>query len=364
LKISAPIPSPPRKGAIAARQPQPSVKTASLKDVADSLRLSQTTVSRVLNQTTAASRIPQSTQKRVWEAAALLRYEANPLARALRSGRSLTIGVMVPEISEGYSTMVLGGIEDALLKEGYFYFVVSHRRRQDLLNAYPQLLLARAVEGIIAVDTIVPTNLGVPVTSVSGHHPQDHLINIQLDQTRGVRLALEHLHALGHRKIAVIKGQAFSSDTSPRWKAIKDVCGQLGLRLSAGLTVQLEGAEPGTGPGRAAAARLLAGAERFTALFAFNDLSAIGAIAALCEAGLRVPEDVSVIGFDDIDSASTNNPGLSTVRQPLREMGALAASELLRLIRGDHEHRSVVRVQPALIVRQSTARPPDRTAQA
>jgi DNA-binding LacI/PurR family transcriptional regulator len=352
LKISAPIPSPPRKGAIAARQPQPSVKTASLKDVADSLRLSQTTVSRVLNQTTAASRIPQSTQKRVWEAAALLRYEANPLARALRSGRSLTIGVMVPEISEGYSTMVLGGIEDALLKEGYFYFVVSHRHRQDLLNAYPQLLLARAVEGIIAVDTIVPTNLGVPV------------INIQLDQTRGVRLALEHLHALGHRKIAVIKGQAFSSDTSPRWKAIKDVCGQLGLRLSAGLTVQLEGAEPGTGPGRAAAARLLAGAERFTALFAFNDLSAIGAIAALCEAGLRVPEDVSVIGFDDIDSASTNNPGLSTVRQPLREMGALAASELLRLIRGDHEHRSVVRVQPALIVRQSTARPPDRTAQA
>ena len=343
-----------KKAAEAFRQAR---SQASLRDVADHVGLSQTTVSRVLNRTAAASRIPQATQQRVVEAAALLRYEANPLARALRSRRSMTIGVIVPEISEGYSAMVLSGIEDALLKESYFYFVVSHRHRKDLLQAYPQLLLARAVDGLIAIDTPLSENLGVPIASVSGHHPQEHRINIQLDQTRGVRLALEHLHTLGHRRIAVLKGQPFSSDTAPRWKAVREVFAELGLRLRRELTVQLEGAEPGTGPGRAAAARLLAGGQRFTALFAFNDLSAIGAIAALREAGLRVPEDVSVVGFDDIDSASTNNPGLTTVRQPLREMGTLAASELLRLVQGEVERRRVIRVHPVFVVRQSTQQP-------
>jgi DNA-binding LacI/PurR family transcriptional regulator len=308
----------------------------------------------VLNQTAAAARIPQATQKRVLEAATRLRYEANPLARALRSRRSMTIGVMVPEISEGYSTMVLSGIEDALLQEGYFYFVVSHRHRQELLQAYPQLLIARAVEGIIAVDTPLSASLGLPVTSVSGHHPQQHRVNIQLDQTRAVRAALEHLSMLGHRQIAFIKGQPFSSDTRLRWKAIQEVCAELGLKINKANVAQLAGIEPGTGPGRAATQQLLRNGAPFTALFAFNDLSAIGAIAALRESGRQVPGDVSVVGFDDIDSAATNDPSLSTVRQPLRTMGALAASELLRLIRGEAEPRRVIRVQPTLIVRNST----------
>jgi LacI family transcriptional regulator len=328
--------------------------------VAEAVGLSQTTVSRVLNQTAAAARIPQATQKRVLEAAARLRYEANPLARALRSRRSMTIGVMVPEISEGYSTMVLSGIEDALLQEGYFYFVVSHRHRQELLDAYPQLLIARAVEGIIAVDTPLSASLGIPVTSVSGHHPQQHRVNIQLDQTRAVRAALEHLYMLGHRRIAFIKGQPFSSDTRLRWKSIQEVCAELGLQINKANVAQLEGTEPGTGPGRAATQRLLRNGAPFTALFAFNDLSAIGAIAALREFGREVPGDVAVVGFDDIDSAATNDPSLSTVRQPLRTMGALAASELLRLIRGQDEPRRVIRVQGTLIVRSSTGAIRDR----
>ncbi|MHB8303343.1 MAG: LacI family DNA-binding transcriptional regulator [Acidobacteriaceae bacterium] len=326
-----------------------------LKELAAHLGLSQTTISRVINKSPAANRIPESTQKRVFEAAARLKYEANMFARGLRNKRSFTVGVMVPEISEGYSTMVLSGIEDALLQEGFFYLVVSHRHRPELLAGYPQLLLSRAVEGIIAIDTPIQKLLDVPVVAVSGHKHQEHVVNIQLDHTKAVRLALEHLYGLGHRKIAYIKGQVFSSDTKPRWKATCDVSSLLNISADPLLTVQLEGPSPGTEPGHIATLQLLNRGKKFTAIFAFNDLSAIGAITALREMGHRVPQDVSVVGFDDILSASTNDPGLTTVRQPLQEMGGIAASTLLGIIRGEVPPKQIIRVLPAFIVRQSTS---------
>ncbi|MHB1675093.1 MAG: LacI family DNA-binding transcriptional regulator [Acidobacteriaceae bacterium] len=339
-------------------QGHPSSRSSvSLKELAAHLGLSQTTISRVINKSPAANRIPESTQKRVFEAATRLKYEANIFARGLRSKRSFTIGVMVPEISEGYSAMVLSGIEDALLQEGFFYFVVSHRHRPELLAGYPQLLLSRAVEGIIAIDTPMQEQLPVPVVAVSGHKHQEGVVNIQLDHAKAVRLALEHLYGLGHRKIAYIKGQVFSSDTGLRWKAISDVSSRLNIPADPQLTVQLEGPSPGTEPGHIATHQLLSSRKKFTAIFAFNDLSAIGAITALREMGYRVPQDVSVVGFDDILSASTNNPGLTTVRQPLQEMGGIAASTLLGIIRGEVPPKQIIRVLPAFTVRQSTSRP-------
>lgn len=337
------------------QRPQASRSSVGLRELAADLGLSQTTISRVINRSPAANRIPESTQKRVFEAATRLKYEANVLARGLRNKRSFTVGVMVPEISEGYSTTVLSGIEDALLREGFFYFVVSHRHRAELLEEYPELLLSRAVEGIIAIDTQIEKELPVPVVAVSGHKQLQNVVNVQLDHKKAVRLALEHLHSLGHRKIAFIKGQVFSSDTKLRWKAVCDVSSELGIAVDPQLTVQLDGPSPGTEPGHMAMQALLQRKKRFTAIFAFNDLSAIGAISALRETGLRVPHDMSVVGFDDILSASTNNPGLTTVHQPLREMGGIAASTLLGMIRGDNVSKRVVRVLPTFIVRNSTS---------
>lgn len=310
----------------------------------------------MINKSPAAGRIPESTQSRVFEAAARLKYEANIFARGLRNRKSFTIGVMVPEMSEGYSTMVLSGIEDALLREGFFYFVVSHRHRPDLLTEYPQLLLSRAVEGIIAIDTPILRHLPVPAVAVSGHKHQKGVVNIQLDHTKAARLALEHLHELGHREIAYIKGQVFSLDTKPRWKAICNVSSRLDIPVDPALSVQLEGPFPGTQTGYLATRKLLARNKRFTAIFAFNDLSAIGSITALRESGHRVPQDISIVGFDDILSASTNDPGLTTVRQPLREMGEIAASSLLDMIRGVIPKKQVIRVLPTFSVRQSTSR--------
>ncbi|MFZ1938795.1 MAG: LacI family DNA-binding transcriptional regulator [Terracidiphilus sp.] len=130
--------------------PQRSLKSPSLKELSATLKLSQSTVSRVINGEGGRFRIARETQERVLQAAAVLGYTANSVARSLRQRRSYTIGVIVPEISEGYSTAVLGGIEDELLKDGFFYFVVSHRHRTDLLNGYPRMMLARAVEGTVS----------------------------------------------------------------------------------------------------------------------------------------------------------------------------------------------------------------------
>ena len=141
----------------------------SLKELAKHLGLSQTTVSRVINNSGSTHRISAATQKRVLAAAAEMNYKASPLARGLRSRRSQTIGVMVPEISGGYSAAVLSGIEDVLLISGFFYFVVSHHHREELLRDYPALLLSRAVEGIIAVDSALDVELPVPIVAVSGH---------------------------------------------------------------------------------------------------------------------------------------------------------------------------------------------------
>src|SRR5579862_3899775 len=133
-----------------------------LKRLAEHLGVSQTTVSRVLNGAAKEYRISEKTQQRVLAAAAKLNYKANALARSLRSRRSKTVGVMVPEISEGYSTAVLGGIEDVLLLSGFFYFVVSHRHRAELLREYPSLLMSRAIEGLIAVDSAIEEDLPIP----------------------------------------------------------------------------------------------------------------------------------------------------------------------------------------------------------
>jgi DNA-binding LacI/PurR family transcriptional regulator len=340
------------------RPPDPRVgQRTTLRTLADHLGLSPASISLVLNRAPGARAIPRVTQDRILDAARQFHYRPNDLARSLRRRRSFTIGVMVPEISEGYASLVMSGIEDCLLQEGYLYFITSHRHRDDLVDEYPKLMLERSVDGIIAVDTPCRRALSVPVVSVSGHSRTPGVTNITLDHDHAARVALTHLHELGHRRIAVIRGQPFSSDSHVRWNAIRNVAGALGIEVDSRLTVQLDGDSPLPEVGQVATRKLLAARRPFTALFAFNDISAIGAISALREAGLRVPQDVSVIGFDDIQSAAYQNPGLTTGRQPLREMGELAARTLVSRIEagGRHAALRLVRVQPRLIVRGTSA---------
>lgn len=332
------------------RQLKPPV---SLKALAEHLGLSPATVSLVMNRAPGAKAISEATKSRILAAARKFNYRANFVARSLRTLHSFTIGVLVPEISEGYAALVMSGIEDRLLESGYFYFVASHRHRPDLLDEYPKMFMDRAVEGLIAVDTPLSHAISVPVVAVSGHRDARGVTNIVLNHKRGANLVLNHLHALGHRQIAFIKGQKFSSDTAVRWNALREGCSALGVE--ADLVAQLEGDSPSPEPGYDATKRLLQMDRSFTALVAFNDVSAIGAIRALREAGKQVPRDVSVIGFDDIQAAAFQNPGLTTVRQPLRKMGEAAAETLIARIHDPKSQPKRTMVEPELVIRESTA---------
>src|SRR6266852_20186 len=223
----------PRSKMVASSRPrgEASAPSVSLKFLAEHLGLSPATVSLVINRSPAAKSIPHRTQERIRQAARELNYRPNLVASSLRAQRSFTVGVVVPEISEGYAALVMSGIEDYLLQEGYFYFVVSHRHRADLIEEYPRLLQQRAVEGLIAVDTACQGGVPIPVVAVSGHRELPGVTNIVLNHDNAARLALEHLTKLRHRQMAFIKGQEFSSDTAVRWDSVRADAAELGIEI-------------------------------------------------------------------------------------------------------------------------------------
>jgi len=342
-----------------------------LKDLAGHLNLSPSTISLVLNHSPVADAIPEETHQRVFAAARELGYRPNYIAVSLRSQRTNSIGVLVPEISDPWAAEIVSGIESHLLAKGFHYLVTSHRRStQHLLEDDLDLLTRRGVDGLILVATEVKEAPLLPAVVISGHRRVAGLSNVVIDHDRAARLALTHLKELGHRRIALFRGQPGSSDTEDRSRAIFKAASSLGVEIPKDLTLQLSGEgedevftpdaayQEGYAFGKKLLGRRVSTALGFTALFAFDDASAIGAIRAFLDAGLTVPDDVSVVGFDDIQNAAFYNPRLTTVRQPLREMGRIAAEVLLERItapsqRGKMDDSFVV-VDPELIVRDST----------
>jgi DNA-binding LacI/PurR family transcriptional regulator len=341
-------------------------RNISLKELAAHLGLSSTSLSLVLNSKPGANAIPQETKDRIFEAAEKFNYKPNYFARSLRAQRSYTLGVIVPELSDGYSAMVLNGVEAALSKENFSYLTTSHLHRDDLLERNPQMLIERQVEAIIAVDTRIRFQTDLPIVTVSGHDKIEGVTNVVLNHQHAAELGVGHLFTLGHRRIAFIKGQDFSSDTEIRWETIMEAAQKRGIKPDLKLTAQLEGDLPSPEIGYVAAKKILSNNKPFTALFAFNDISAMGAIHALQEAGLRVPEDVSVIGFDDIYFARFNNPAITTIRQPLFEMGKIAAQTVLKRLsskgKTNDEIPQTLTVEPELVIRRSTAAVNSKTA--
>ena len=168
-------------------------------------------------------------------------------------------------------------------------------------------------------------------------------------------LALNHLKDLGHQRIALMKGNPLSSDSKDRWDAICRVAAQVGLNVDPELTIQIDTNDATPMLGYPFTKQLLARHKPFTAIFAYNDMAAIGAIRALQEQGIRVPQEVSVLGFDDIPGAAFYSPSLTTVRQPLNRMGEVAAETLLNRLEGRREYPSDIAIEPELVVRESTA---------
>lgn len=335
---------------------QRSSSNVSLKTLATYLKLSPTTISLVLNGS--AESIPQETKDRVFAAAAKFNYRPNFFARSLRNKKTSTIGVLIRDMGDAYGSMLITGIEGVLREEQYFYLLANHHHQNELLDRYINLLLDRGVEGFIAIDTDLRQPLPAPTVAISGHRALAGVTNIVVDQQRAAEEGLKHLVALGHKRIVFIRGQSFSSDAAERWDCYLNAARKLDIGVDPELFVQLESEDMSPQAGYPVMARLLEKTRDFTAVFAYNDLSAIGAIRALTDVGLRVPQDVSVVGFDDIPTAAFYSPSLTTVRQPLRDMGQIAAATLLGRLNESGDAPATIAVEPELIVRESTGPAP------
>jgi DNA-binding LacI/PurR family transcriptional regulator len=325
-----------------------------LQTLAKHLDLAAGTISAALNDSPAARAIPEHTKRRILEAARKLNYRPNYFARSLRLQRTYTIGVIAEQIGDPYGAMVISGIEEHLRESEYFFLTVIHRHDHRVLQNYSQMLVTRGVEGFITVDTSITERPSRPTVAVAGHAAVPGVTNLILDQKLAARLVLTHLLELGHRDIAFMKGQTASSDSATRWAAICAASEELGVRIRPELVIQIEQDLTTPQLGYPYAKGLLARKQPFTALFAYNDLSAIGAIWAFREAGLCVPQDISVVGFDDVPLAVFSNPELTTIRQPLQRMGQIAAKTLIDQIEAKAEFQPEIVIEPELIVRAST----------
>ena len=333
----------------------PAKATLNLRQLAEHLRLSQTTVSLVLNNSPAGRSIPQRTRDRVFEAARKFHYRPNYFARSLRNSRSMSVGVIVPDLSDGYFPVVMSAIEKRLLKAHYFYVTASHYRRPELVEEYSRRLMERAVDGLLLLDTPAHIQVPAPAVAVSSHNPAPGVTNVVLDHDLAARLALQHLTKLGHERIAFMQGAQGITDAKYRWKSILSVAKEMGIAVKPELSVQLEETRQTPEAGYHVMEELLKRTWEFTAVFCFNDISALGAMRAIMDAGLRVPEDISVVGFDDIITAAYCKPSLTTVKQPLQEMGARAAQVLLdRIANPTQEWPAEIVMEPELVVREST----------
>lgn len=341
------------------KTPEPG-RPVSLRFLAEHLGLSRATVSLVLNDSPVAQTLSPKTRERVLQAAKEFNYRANYFARYLNKKQSFLIGIVTPDLGDGYDSAVLSGIEKHLIESDYLYLVASHHWDPEIIRQRMEFLLERGAEGLILLNTATDFTPSAPVVSIGSHLQPENFTTISIDNNHGVRQAIEHLAELGHKKIAFLKGHEGSSDTILRWESVVRICKERNISIDPQLVIQLERINDGLSPfeeGYRCGKKLLEAAKPFTALFAFNDMSAIGTMNAFREAGLSIPEDISVVGFDDIQTASAVFPQLTTIQQPLREIGITAGREILSLVREPQKQPSKIKKEPKLIIRQSTCPP-------
>jgi LacI family transcriptional regulator len=341
-----------------------------IRDVAKESGFSSTTVSIVLNDAPLARYIPPVTKKRIERAAEKLGYRPNQFARSLRSKRSHTVGVMVFDMTDPYCTLVLRGIENTLYQASYLPILTDVHNERSRFERYLEMLLDRRIEGLVVVANWLFLDLNlladlekssIPTALIACELKGDSMSSVIVDNELGGYLALEHLYNLGHRKVAIIRGPKTLADSSPRWRGIRKCAKACALELDSRLVVDLpESCDPLSSfeMGQKLTENLIKQKRPFTALLAFDDMTAFGAIRGLTKAGLRVPEQCSVIGFDDVAASALCTPPLTTVRQPMEAMGADAVGIVLEGINCVLEKREVTahhrKVSPELVVREST----------
>lgn len=326
-----------------------------LEDVAQVAGLSRALVSLVMRD---SPRVSAESRRRVTHAAAKLGYRPNLMARNLASRKTMTIGVLLNDLHNPWFAEVTDGIHDTAEQHGYQLILASGRRSARLESRAVDTFLASRVDGVIVAGCRMPVariqavGTEVALVSVGRTFPRTGVGSVTTDDAHGARLAVEHLHELGHNLIAHIDGGK-GAGAAPRRSGYLRTMRMLGLADTA----QVVTGDFTEEAGAHGAERLLRGAVLPTAIFTANDLSAVGAIDAIERVGLAVPGDVAVVGFDNTSLAALNHIGLTTIDQPRREMGAAAATMLIDAI-NDRGELTDILMSPSLIVRRTTGRAP------
>lgn len=344
-----------------------------LLDIAQASGFSVSTVSIVLSEAPLSQNVAARTRSHIRTIARQLGYHPDAYARSLRRRSTQTIGILAFDLSDPFCIPIMRGIQEGLHAAGYLPLLMDAQTQRQLFDSYLNMILERRAEGVIVLASWVfeETNLladvkknNVPILIVGRDLTSRGISSILVDNETGGALATRHLQELGHRRIAIIRGPQEMCDSEPRWSGIQKVARESDLRLDPQLIFELPGlADPASGfeGGIRVSKQMLATGRPFSAVLAFDDLTALGVVRGLTEAGLRVPQDCSVMGFDDVLPGELATPAMSTIRQPLRGMGLEAADRMLQAIKEKTGKETEARLHmtcPELVVRMSTAPPP------
>ncbi len=341
-----------------------------LLDIARASGFSVSTVSIVLSEAPLSQNVAEKTRAHIRAIARRLGYHPDAYARSLRRRRTMTLGILAFDLSDPFCVPLMRGIQEGAHKSGYMPLVMDAQAQRKLFDSYLHTLIERRTEAVIVLASWVfeETNLlgdirknNVPILIVGRDLTAREISSILVDNEAGGALAARHLYELGHRHIAVIRGPEEMCDSEPRWAGIRRVVAETGMKLDEQLVFELPGvAGPASGfeGGTHCARQMLKSGRPFSAVLAFDDLTALGVVRGLTEGGVRVPQDCSVMGFDDVLPSEVATPAMTTIRQPLREMGLEAAECVLRAIRSAAPGKAQLhKTQPELVVRMSTAPP-------
>jgi DNA-binding LacI/PurR family transcriptional regulator len=344
-----------------------------LADVARACGFAVSTVSMVLSEAPFSQHVAATTREHIRAVARQLGYHPDAYARSLRRRRSQTVGVLAFDLSDPFCIPIVRGIQAHLQAANYLPLLMDAQAERGLFDRYLQLVLESRSEGLIVIASWIfeEANLladlkknHVPIVIVARDWTARGISSVLVDNEAGGALAMRHLFELGHRHIAVIRGPEELFDSAPRWAGAQRFAAKAGIRLDPRLVFQLPG---NLGPtssfegGLKLSRQMLDSNHSFTAVLAFDDLTALGVVRGLNGAGLRVPEDYSVLGFDDVLQAAVATPGITTIRQPLKEMGLLAAEWVLKEVTAQEQKSEPIpqlyMAQPELVVRMSSSRP-------
>jgi DNA-binding LacI/PurR family transcriptional regulator len=332
-------------------------RPASIKDIARVAGVSHSTVSRALHNSPLVN--PQ-TREEIQRIARDLGYRASAVARGLVTQKTYTIGVVVTTISDPFVSEVVIGIELAANDNGYSVILADSNadptREKNVVRSFAE----RRVDGIVvtssrvgALYTPLLSEMMVPIVLINNQHPGQFVHSVMIENLQAGRVAANHLIGLGHRRISYVGDRYGHQSDTERFAGYREALEQAALPFLPELVVHGDGKPEG---GILAMDRLLSLRHPPTAVFCYNDLTALGVLRSIHTHGLRVPADISLIGFDDLFFASFTQPQLTTVRQPMGRMGRMAFESLLQLMSGQQAPETV-KVPAELVIRESTAPP-------